>query len=244
LSPSCRSHKLIETYRNQLEDYPLNFVKLFIVLCIVLVAYRASAQNNYDEDNNGNVQLTDDANQVLEEQSESFSTEVEYDEETDLDESDTNNIVEPSEQDAALEDEFDEETMNETEQYSDDFADVDEDQDETDIFTVEEDEQDVANGQNPSEEVYTNLSDGAEAEADLDAMRIRLEVMKKDIEREYRILTKEKEDLTKEEKALKGGGDVLIYNRKVDRLNKRIEAYAKKRKALQTRVEAHNNLIR
>ena len=86
--------------------------------------------------------------------------------------------------------------------------------------------------------------DGNKAGKSLTEIRGQLEMLKKEIDREYNALVKEKEQLAKEAEALKGREEILKHNKKVEILNKKAAAYVEKGKIYEARVDAYNERVR
>jgi len=87
------------------------------------------------------------------------------------------------------------------------------------------------------------LDESNDAEIKLDIDLKGLESLKKEIDKEYAALVKEKEKLAKEQKELTTKEDILRFNAKVEDLSKRADAYAQKGKHYKEQVEAYNERV-
>jgi hypothetical protein len=218
---------------DKMEDNPLKLIKCLAVLAICLFAFHAQAEIYKYVDEEGNYHFTDDFNQVPPDQREAIEASQEYESDGDANQG---NVQAESEQAAeseqtagsAQEEENDPELES---SYKDEPVETDTSAEKTETEVKEEGESQVA------ADIPENADD------DLDANRVRLETMKKEIDNEYRDILTEKKKLAKEKESLTNREDIIKYNAKVEELNKRAEAYVQKGKQYKEQVEAYNDRV-
>ena len=219
----------------------MKFIKFILCLSIILFAFPAKSEIYKYVDQNGDVHFTDDFSKVPVEQRSAVDMNVEYEKDTDAEQ-----VAELEVSDETDEDFTDESTDEDfADESGEEFADDSENQDEVDDSADMVDEEQIAAlGQDKENDVDLLVtSDKAKAENDMDSIRGQLEVMKKEIDREYQDLVKEKEQLDTEKKSLKGREEILKHNKKVERLNKKVGAFADKGKTYEARVESYNEWV-
>ena len=92
-----------------------------------------------------------------------------------------------------------------------------------------------------TEEEFEEESETAAAEPDdIDSKVIELDERKAAIEKEYELLTKEKQRLSEMRKTVKTQSAAKKYNEDVKALNLRLQEHDQKRQALLTEIEQHN----
>jgi len=185
---------------------------------IILFAFPAMSEIYKYVDEYGNTHFTDDFSKVPVEQRPTVDTSVEYKNDTDMEQ------VTDSEASYETDDDVTDESVEEVEEFADDsenrdeMVDSSEEADEEQIIALDQDTENEA-------DLLATL-DEAEPEKDLNAIRNQLEELKKEIDGEYQGLVREKEQLAKEKKSLKGRGGILEHNKKVRHLNKKVETFA------------------
>lgn len=213
----------------------MNLIKNFICLIIILFAFPAMSEIYKYVDENGNVHFTDDYSNVPVEQRTVVTVSEEYQNNTNEEQvAETGTI---SETDEGLTDESADEIHdlsgeienNEESDFSEDIADSDQD--------AKPDQDRGEDGELPASAA------GKKTEKDLAAIRSQLEMMKKEIDKEYIALVKEKEQLAKEAESLKNREEILKHNKRVEILNKKAAAYVEKGKIYEARVDAYNERI-
>lgn len=214
----------------------MKFIKYSICLTIILFSFSAGAEIYKYVDESGTIHFTDDLSNVPVEQRNTYMVSEEY-----QNESDDGRIVEPG-----VSDETDEELTEVSAEESNDFSNEIENQDDfLDSDDIAEDPQNMELDQAQWEKSEPSTSSaGTGTGDDLEAIRNQLKGLKKEIDREYQVLVKQKEQLTKEAEAIKDRNEILEHNKKVELLNKQAEAYMKKGKVYESRVEAYNEQVK
>jgi hypothetical protein len=197
-----------------MEDNSMKTIKYFIILITVLFAFQAPAEVYKYIDEDGNLNYTDDVNEVPEDQRDSYEPSIE------------SNYTE----EYAAADAIDGEEPNNDESNNSELESSYED-DPALLYGIDDGAE--------NEENFALLED----EQDLDAGREHLEALKKEIDDEYHQLVKEKAELAKEKEKLVNREDVLRYNAKIEDLNKRADIYAQKGKHYKELVEVYNKRI-
>jgi len=222
----------------------VKFIKFILCLSIILFAFPAMSEIYKYVDQNGDVHFTDDFSKVPVEQRSAVDMNVEYEKDTDAEQVAELEVSDETDEDftdESTDEDFADESVGEGEEFADDSENQDEVDDSADMV---DEEQIAALGQDKENDVDLLVPSGkAKAENDLDSIRSQLEVMKKEIDREYQDLVKEQKQLDKEKKSLKGREEILKHNIKVERLNKKIGAFADKGKTYEARVEAYNEWV-
>jgi hypothetical protein len=80
-------------------------------------------------------------------------------------------------------------------------------------------------------------------EEPLDIAKVRLEELKKQIDADYRALSKEKEGLAKDKDAAKTREQVIGYNKRVEAFNQRAGEYEARSNELRQQVEIYNGRV-
>ena len=218
----------------------MKLIKLFLFMVIILFAAQAPAEIYKYVDDQGNIYFTDDLNQVPAEQRAAMEESLEYDSDTETAEENSGADSKPvAESNTAEQTEENEEIDDELKSsYEDEPAATEDSADES---KEEADVAETADQQEGGESL--TLSGNAKKNDDLDADRMRLQNLKKEIDQEYSALVQEKEELAKAKDSLVNREDILKYNAKVESLNKRAEAYVQKGKKYKEEVEAYNDRI-
>jgi hypothetical protein len=189
-------------------------IKLLLLLIIILFATPASADIYKFVDEQGNVRFTDDINQVPEDQRGSIEISSNYEADT---EPESENFNDDLATDPELESSYADEPET-TEGFDDDS-------DNRGDVGVQEDQKE----------------DGVSLDQEESDLNLKsLKSLKKEIDKEYAALVKEKEKLAQEQTALTTREDILKYNVKINDLNERAEAYVKKGEQYKAQVEAYN----
>jgi hypothetical protein len=197
----------------------LKMIKLLLLLIIILFATPASADIYKFVDEQGNVRFTDDINQVPEDQRGSIEISSNYEADTEA-EPESENFNDDLATDPELESSYADEPET-TEGFDDDS-------DNRGDVGVQEDQKE----------------DGVSLDQEeLDLNLKSLKSLKKEIDKEYAALVKEKEKLAQEQKALTTREEILKYNVRINDLNERAEAYVKKGEQYKAQVEAYNARI-
>jgi hypothetical protein len=197
----------------------LKMIKLLLLLIIILFATPASADIYKFIDEQGNVRFTDDINQVPEDQRGSIEISSNYEADTEA-EPESENFNDDLATDPELESSYADEPET-TEGFDDDS-------DNRGDVGVQEDQKE----------------DGVSLDQEeLDLNLKSLKSLKKEIDKEYAALVKEKEKLAQEQNALTTREEILKYNVKINDLNERAEAYVKKGEQYKAQVEAYNARI-
>ena len=213
----------------------MNLIKNFICLSIILFAFPAMSEIYKYVDENGNVHFTDDFSNVPVEQRTAVSVSEEYENNTnDAQVTETGTMGETDE--GLTKESADETNDFSVETESDVKADFSEDIADSDTTA----EPDQAPG---GEEDLSASADENNAEKSLADIRSQLEMMKKEIDREYDDLVKEKKQLAKEAESIKDREEILKHNEKVETLNKKAAAYVEKGKIYEARVDAYNERV-
>jgi hypothetical protein len=197
----------------------LKMIKLLLLLIIILFATPASADIYKFIDEQGNVRFTDDINQVPEDQRGSIEISSNYEADTEA-EQESENFNDDLATDPELESSYADEPET-TEGFDDDS-------DNRGDVGVQEDQKE----------------DGVSLDQEeLDLNLKSLKSLKKEIDKEYAALVKEKEKLAQEQNALTTREEILKYNVRINDLNERAEAYVKKGEQYKAQVEAYNARI-
>jgi hypothetical protein len=197
----------------------LKMIKLLLLLIIILFATPASADIYKFIDEQGNVRFTDDINQVPEDQRGSIEISSNYEADTEA-EPESENFNDDLSTDPELESSYADEPET-TEGFDDDS-------DNRGDVGVQEDQKE----------------DGVSLDQEeLDLNLKSLKSLKKEIDKEYAALVKEKEKLAQEQNALTTREEILKYNVRINDLNERAEAYVKKGEQYKAQVEAYNARI-
>jgi hypothetical protein len=197
----------------------LKMIKLLLLLIIILFATPASADIYKFVDEQGNVRFTDDINQVPEDQRGSIEISSNYEADTEA-EPESENFNDDLSTDPELESSYADEPET-TEGFDDDS-------DNRGDVGVQEDQKE----------------DGVSLDQEeLDLNLKSLKSLKKEIDKEYAALVKEKEKLAQEQNALTTREEILKYNVRINDLNERAEAYVKKGEQYKAQVEAYNARI-
>jgi hypothetical protein len=196
-------------------------IKLLLLLIIILFATPASADIYKFVDEQGNVRFTDDINQVPEDQRGSIEISSNYEADTEA-ETESEYFNDDTATDPELESSYPDEPET-TEGFDDDS-------DNRGDVGVQEDQK----------EGGVSLDQPDKDQEELDLNLKGLKSLKKEIDKEYAALVKEKEELAQDQKTLTTREEILKYNVKINDLNKRADAYVKKGEQYKAQVEAYN----